>query len=208
MSTVDERKKKRTMLRIGPGTAGIRMTGAEFDAITDYDDLYRYELVRGVLVVSPLARPSESAATEYLGHCFRCYRAEHPLGPIMDATLAVQYVATQETRRLADRLFWCGLGRLPDVNADRPTVAIDFITKARRHFPREYDIRRSEYGSLGIPEYWLFDRFLRVVTIFRPDGTTTVVKEGEMLRSPQLPGFELDLKPLFGLTEGWDKPKR
>ena len=39
--------------RIGRRDNGIRMTPEEFDAIDDYDELYSYELLNGVLLVLP-----------------------------------------------------------------------------------------------------------------------------------------------------------
>lgn len=206
MSTASPTKRA---TRIGPRSAGLRMTAAEFDAITRYNDLYRYELIRGVLVVSPLALPQEGEPNEWLGHILLVYKTTHPQGSILDVTLPDRYVhIDDENRRRADRLIWCGLGRKPDLRLDRPTIAIEFVSRTRRDRVRDYEEKRAQYAALGISEYWLFDRFQRIVTIFRPDGTATVVREGEVLRSPELPGFEFDLKPLFDLADGWDKPKR
>ena len=39
------------------------MTPEEFDAVTEYDDRFRYELIRGVLVVSPLRKFGPGAMT-------------------------------------------------------------------------------------------------------------------------------------------------
>jgi hypothetical protein len=33
---------------------GICMSPADFDAITEYDDLYKYELIHGVVIVNPI----------------------------------------------------------------------------------------------------------------------------------------------------------
>jgi len=53
---------ERRLPRLGPGAAGVSMTPEEFDAITDYDDEWRYELIHGVLVVNPI--PSEPERDE------------------------------------------------------------------------------------------------------------------------------------------------
>jgi hypothetical protein len=61
-----------TTRKIGPASAGLLMTPDEFDAITDYDDRYRYELIRGVLVVNPIPSEAEGdpnrQSHEELGH--------------------------------------------------------------------------------------------------------------------------------------------
>jgi len=46
-------------LVVGPGDNGLLMTPAEFDAIIDYDDNYRYELIHGVLIVNPIPGQAE-----------------------------------------------------------------------------------------------------------------------------------------------------
>ena len=59
--------KVRTLPRISPSSAGLQMTPEEFDAITNYDDRYRYELVHGVLVVNPIPSEAEADPNEELG---------------------------------------------------------------------------------------------------------------------------------------------
>ncbi len=40
---------------LGLESAGILMSPDEFDAAADYDESFRYELIHGVLVVTPMA---------------------------------------------------------------------------------------------------------------------------------------------------------
>ena len=60
----------RTMqrLRLSRSSNGMLMTPEEFDAVTNYDDCYVYELIHGVLIVSPLPAPAERGPNETLGH--------------------------------------------------------------------------------------------------------------------------------------------
>ena len=51
MSTSRVRKRRR--VRLGRSSNGMLMTPAEFDAVEDVDERYVYELVRGVVIVSP-----------------------------------------------------------------------------------------------------------------------------------------------------------
>jgi len=39
--------------RLGPQSAGVSMTPEEHDAAGGFDDEFRYELIHGVLVVTP-----------------------------------------------------------------------------------------------------------------------------------------------------------
>ena len=52
---------------LGPESAGMLLTPEEFDAVTDYDDQFRYELIRGVLVVTPIPAEAEACAERRVG---------------------------------------------------------------------------------------------------------------------------------------------
>jgi Uma2 family endonuclease len=186
---------------LGPEMAGTLMTPAEFDAVEDYDDLYRYELINGVLVVSPLPSPQETHPNEELGHWLRTYKESHPQGSALDLTLPEQFVRTRRSRRRADRLIWAGLGRMPRVKRDLPRIAIEFVSAGKRDRHRDYVAKRKEYAELGIQEYWLIDRFQRIMTVFRLKGPKRVVKENEIYRTAILPGFELQLARLLALAD-------
>src|SRR5690349_15435896 len=118
--------KLRLKLKIGPASAGLLMTPEEFDAITDYDDRYRYELIRGVVVVNPIPSEAEGDPNEELGHLLRSYKETHPQGAALDKTLFERYLRTHDSRRRADRVIWTGLGRRPDPQVDVPTIAVEF----------------------------------------------------------------------------------
>jgi hypothetical protein len=81
MSSVTEPK-----VVLGPESAGMLMTPEEFDAIEDYDENYRYELIHGVLVVSPLPLPLETGPNELLGHYLLGYQESHSQGSSLDLT--------------------------------------------------------------------------------------------------------------------------
>src|SRR5436305_1858198 len=86
----------RTKFVLGPEHNGMLMTPAEFDAIEDYDDTYRYELIHGVLIVNPLPLEAEVGPNEMLGHWLLSYRESHPQGSALDATLPERYIRTKD----------------------------------------------------------------------------------------------------------------
>ena len=62
MSTVQE------VLYLGPELAGSLLTAEEFDAAEDADELYDYQLIQGVLVVTPPPSAGERSQNYLLGH--------------------------------------------------------------------------------------------------------------------------------------------
>lgn len=189
---------------LGPEHAGILMTLEEFDAIEDYDDHYYYELIHGVLVVSPLPYVSETGPNEELGRMLLNYRDDHPQGKRLDATFPEQYVLTPISRRRADRVIWAGLGRPPKLKTETATIAAEFVSRAKRDRHRDYVEKREEYLAAGVAEYWIIDRFHRNMTVIRktPGGVQEfLVQENETYSTPLLPGFELPLAKVLAAAD-------
>jgi Uma2 family endonuclease len=195
-----------TRLILGPELAGTLMTPDEFDAVEEYDDDYRYELIHGVLVVTPIPLSAEVGPNEWLGHLLLSYRDVHPQGRALDATLPERYVRTTDGRRRADRVIWAGLGRMPDERHDTPTIVIEFVSEGRHNRHRNYIEKRSEYKAVGVKEYCIFDRFQRSLTVFdgqEPVTSERIIQEHEIYRTPLLPGFELALARLLAVADAW-----
>lgn len=193
--------------RLGLESAGVSLTPEEFDAITDHDEDYNYELIHGVLVVSPLAGPEERSPNELLGYWLNRYRFECPTGAALIDTLYEEYLPTSGNRRRADRVIWSVVnGRPQDPKVDLPAIAIEFRSAGRAAWRRDYLEKRDEYLSAGIIEYWVVDRFARTLTAFTlRDGqpTEVVVEEGDIYRTALLPGFELPLAELLAAADRW-----
>jgi Uma2 family endonuclease len=198
-------------LVLGPELNGMVMTPEEFDAVEEYDDLYRYELIHGVLVVNPIPSAQETGPNDELGHLLRSYRDLHAQGSALDLTLPEQYVRTRDSRRRADRLIWAGLGRIPDWRYELPTIAVEFVSAGSRARQRDYVEKRQEYMELRISEYWIIDRFRRIMTVVRnePKGPKEIIiRENETYTTPLLPGFELPLARLLAVADMLDQPKQ
>jgi Uma2 family endonuclease len=188
------------------------MTPEEFDAITRVDDRYRYELVQGVLVVTPPPGPAERDPNDELGYLLRDYKKHHPQGSALDKTLAEQEILPGGNRRRADRVIWAGLGRVPDPVADTPTIVIEFVSKGKRHWLRDYEEKRREYIALGVLEYWVIDRFRRTMTVYRHPSrgpAEQVVAGNAVYQTDLLPGFELPLAQVLAVADDWKRgPKK
>jgi Uma2 family endonuclease len=189
---------------LGLELAGTRMTPGEFDTVEEWDEDYTYELIHGILVVTPVPLPQETGPNERLGQWLLNYRDQHPQGSRLDYTLMEQYVRTADSRRRADRLIWAGLGRLPRLTQDVPTIAVEFVSAGKRNRHRDYVEKRQEYLTLGVREYWIIDRFRRTLTVCRSGAEDRVIGEAEVYRPELLPGFELPVSPILAAADLWE----
>jgi Uma2 family endonuclease len=190
-------------LTLGRDSNGVQMTPAEFDAVTDWDDNYRYELIQGVVIVSPIPLEAEADPNEELGHLLRQYRDTDPQGTALNLTLPERYIHVPNGRRRADRVIWAGLGRRPDPKEDVPTIAVEFVSVRQRDRRRDFVAKRTEYRAVGVKEYWIIDRFRQEMTVCFQDGNQRVIPQDQTYETPLLPGFVLPLARILALAAAW-----
>jgi Uma2 family endonuclease len=196
-------------LALVPEMAGTLMTPEEFDSADDWEEGYVFELIHGVLVVSPPPDISERGPNDLLAQLLRNYADQQPQRTGFLYTLPEHTVHTSISRRRADRVIWVGLGRYPHQREDFPTIIVEFVSKDRRDRKRDYEEKRDEYLEAGVKEYWVIDRFHKRLTVFRKSGDATteqVVSATEAYATPLLPGFQLFIDRLFSEAEKLESP--
>jgi Uma2 family endonuclease len=191
------------VLRLDHASNGMLMTPEEFDAVEDAERGFRYELIRGVVIVSPPPDEGQRGPNEELGRLLLNYRDDHPQGSALDDTLPENYVRVEGDWRIADRVIWCGLGRRPDPRNDVPTIAVEFVSAGSRSRRRDYVEKRRQYLSRGVKEYWIVDRFRRQMNVVQADGPERIVNEEELYQTSLLPGFDLPLAKLLSVADRW-----
>jgi Uma2 family endonuclease len=203
--------------RIGPGSAGLRMKPEAFDAIpaSGFVRGYRYEIIDGVLVVTPPVGDAEADPNDELGHLLRTYLDSQQARNPFDRTMPERHVPGTPNRRRCDRAVWVGLGRLPDTGRDVPAIVIEFVSSGRRDAYRDYEEKREEYLAAGVKEYWVIDRFRRVMTVYKwkktrrsSKPTYDIVTEAGTYETPLLPGFSLPLARLLEKADQWRRPRK
>lgn len=193
---------------VGPSSAGIRLTPIEFDHLDDFDENYRYELINGVLVVTPPPSEGERGPIFLLGHWLLNYQESLPEDSPTIATLPEHTIVTEMNRRRADCVIWTDVPRESNPKHTLPTIAIEFVSEGKRDHQRDYVEKLQEYLAAGIREYWIIDRFRRTMTVYTgtpDDSHERIVEENETYTTDLLPGFELPLAKLLAAADQWTK---
>jgi Uma2 family endonuclease len=197
---------------LSPSSAGLQLSAKEFDSATfDEETAVRYELINGILVVTPMPLPQERDPNEELGYFLRQYQKEHLNGKHLDKTLHEHDLYCGDQRRRVDRVIWVGLGRRPHPVDDIPAIVIEFVSEGKRNWLRDYEEKRDEYLAVGVKEYWIIDRFNKTLTVFLATGKRykkKVVEAKDTYMTPLLPGFSLIVEELLSIAQEWDEEPR
>jgi Uma2 family endonuclease len=195
--------KAATELRLSPYLAGRRMTPEEFDE-ADFEEGWRYELIEGILVVSPIPKmPSRGMGSKLVqrleNYCEQRGKGIEFLTVFQEHEVRIANGA----RRRCDVAVWVRLGRNPR-RSDVPTITAEFVSERATDIRRDYVDKRADYLTAGVQEYWIIDRFRRILTALRRRGRRWeehVVEEGKVYTTPLLPGFKLDVAELLARAD-------
>jgi len=193
-----------TITRIGPESAGMRMSLEEFAAVEGAGG-YLYELEGGVIQVVDV--PAHGFVVQQVRIGLVLFQASH--------RQLVRYVAGGAEAAL----------RMPDLQSERhpdfavyltpppekdssaweywiPEIVIEVVSPSSAE--RDYHTKRSEYLRIGVKLYWIIDPQDESATVLRRRGDRweeTRLDASGVLTTTLLPGFELKLADVFAAGE-------
>jgi len=181
---------------------GIRLTVEEY-LQADLPEGQHYELVNGVVEITPVPAPPHDASLDALLEALYAYRRDHPdlvahVGA--RAEVPVPGHATVRQPDLAVYQEWETAGQDQTAWKDvTPLWIAEIISPGQEK--RDYQDKRRDYWLAGISEYWIIDRQVRRVTVLSrgdADWIETVFPEDREARSQALPGFTTPVARLVG----------
>jgi len=179
-----------------------RMTAEEFLALPESVDARRAQLIDGLIVVSeprPLHQVVLLDLLRAIGDWSRGGAGRGREWLPLD-------VKIDEFNVYGPDILWYAEGRGPGRDGAPPSPIPDLVVEVRSPSTWRYDIgaKKSGYERSGLPELWLVDTAAAAVLAFRrsvPAAATFDVAlelgRGEVLASPAMPGFALELNSLF-----------
>ena len=180
----------------------IRFTVDEY-LQADLPEGQRYELVDGVVEMTPIQGPLHDHSLSVLCESLYAYRRNRPEAFDHISQRAGVAIPTTATVREPDLAVYRGWANGPSDWTrwkDLPPIWVaEVISPGQQR--RDYEEKRRDYRLAGVREYWIIDRQARRVTVLvrgDSDWAETVFAEGEEARSTCLPEFRVAVARLIG----------
>ncbi len=139
-------------------------TLAELDRLPD--DGNKYELVDGELFVTPAPSPAHEQLVAVLLAILVPYVQAEKLGRVHTPRAVVR---THESEVEPDLMVRPATPTLPATWAEMPTplLVVEIFSRTTRR--RDEQQKRAFYQHIGVPEYWMVDRWRRTIRVVRGD---------------------------------------
>ena len=169
------------------------------DLLETPDDGNRYEIIDGELIVSAAPLVIHQWFLYLLSRRFGDYADRHKLGRVLFAPVDILF-STGDT--VQPDLVFIRKDRMHILKAALvtgvPDVVLEVLSPSTRD--RDLGIKLALYESMGVPEYWIADPEGPELTLLLPGNSGTyerALPEGGLLRSRELPNFEINLSDLY-----------
>lgn len=178
-----------------PQYNGLRLSAADFFDLPD--DGFRYELVNGVVIVTPSPLPRHQLVALEVARQLANYLATNPVGeafPETDVCLGTAEGGGDLVYR--PEMVYYRMQRLASLD-QRLTGPPDLVVEVISPPTRQKDTRtkREDYERFAVTEYWIVDPDRNAITFLRHDGRkyVQVQPDGDRFASQAVDGFVLDL---------------
>ena len=160
----------------------------------------RYELLDGELVMTAAPNIAHQRVSSRLERRLAAFVEEKGLGEVFRAPTDVML---SDTNVVQPDILFVSIDRADIITADNVQGAPDLVvevlssTTAKRDWRDKLDL----YSKHGVQEFWLVDPETEIVWVLLPNESSLEVAKiygkGDMLTSPMLEGFTLDLEQVF-----------
>ena len=188
--------------KIGPADHGRRMSLADFEHVETVEGR-RYELGRGVIIVSEVPNPPHLAQVNALRFQLTAYALAHPgrIYSIAGGGECKILLSALDSERHPDLAIY----RTPPPGDESdvwyiwvPEIVIEVVSPDSEH--RDYVDKREEYLAFGVLEYWIINADREEMLVLRRHGgrwAEQPVRPPQTYSTRRLPGLVLDGAAVF-----------
>jgi Uma2 family endonuclease len=179
----------------------IRWTVSDLKLFDDSNN--HYEIVDGELLVT---RAPHWKHQEIVGNVYAALKVWCRKTGLGRAAISPGIVFSQTDSVIPD-VVWISQERL-DNSLDEsghlttsPELVVEVLSQSQRDRQRDYELKLKLYSSEGVLEYWIFDRQLLELKVYRREESllklSATLFTADRLISPLLPGFSCLVSQLF-----------
>jgi Uma2 family endonuclease len=184
------------------------------------DDGSRYEVIDGELYVSTAPHAEHQAALDQTSAALVTWSNDTGRG----WTLSGVGVIFSLHNGVVPDLCWISDERLPYAMINpatgkedgklhaAPDLAVEILSPGRENEERDRQTKLTLYSRQGVLEYWIVNRFLRTVEVYRRRDAALMLDvtltAQDTLSSPLLPGFALPVARIFRLPKALARESR
>jgi Uma2 family endonuclease len=181
-------------------TLPVLLTVADLESLPD--DGNRYEIVDGELFVSTSPSFFHQKVLMAIAFALAEYLRKHPIGEIVPGV----GVIFDDHNAVIPDLVYISRARMPETVVGgrlvrAPEIAVEILSPGASNERRDRHVKLNLYSSWEVKEYWIVDPENRAVEIYRHrSGKLKVaarLQPGDLLTSPQLPGFSAPVESFF-----------
>lgn len=176
-------------------TISSRLTVSSLEGVLEGDG-NRYELIEGELHVTMQPSLEHQIVSDAVCQQLRVWNRQNRQGGL---AVSAPGIILAEDEAFAPDVVWYGPERLaayrnPDGKFYGPSdLAVEVLSRGKKNEKRDREFKPARYAFWGVREYWLVDRFARVVQVYRPMGSSYQIAStfgvDDTLTSPLLSSF-------------------
>jgi Uma2 family endonuclease len=178
-------------------------TTADLDAMPDDGGWKRYEIIEGELFVSRAPHIRHQGAASKIHVRLEIWSEETGLGRSFE-TPGVIFTPTDA---VIPDVVWASQSRL-ERSIDEaghftvaPELMVEILSPGEQNEQRDKGVKLKLYSRYGVQEYWIVNWQLQTLEIYRRiDAQLQLVATllaGDLLSSPLLPGFSVEIDRIF-----------
>lgn len=177
--------------------AGLRMDAADYAMLPD--DGRKYELLDGVVIMSPSPTPTHQRVALEVAFQVNLHIRTNGLGVVLHETDVYLPRLTGPDIVYRPDVLYLRAERWPALRS-QITAAPDVMVEVASPESRAYDAvtKKSDYEAAGVGEYWIIDPSHNQEHFHRLEQGkfAMVATQGDFFVSTAIPGFRLDLAAL------------
>jgi len=178
------------------GYMGLRLTADEYFALPE--DGKQYELIDGVVVMSPSATPRHQLVAWTIMRQLGVYVEDHQLGLVLYETdVRLSRGSGEPDVVYRPEIIFLSAARASQVRSRieiAPDVVVEVVSPDSRSLDTE--TKFTDYERAGVREYWLIDPERDSINFYRLTDSrfVEVPSAGDFYVSAAVPDFRLDLR--------------